>query len=110
MTLTFDDADGSNDGLYTGLTLHTIPELDVDAADYIALKTHMGQGTSAGAGATEGDFDDDDDADWDDLQILQDRFREQNAANANPIPEPASLLIMLAAGLPALLKRRRRRS
>jgi len=26
MTLTFDDADGSNDGLYTGLTLHTIPE------------------------------------------------------------------------------------
>ncbi len=82
-----------------------VPNLDVDVTDYIALKTHMGQATSAGA--TEGDFDLDNDVDWDDLQILQDRFREQNAANANPIPEPATLLIMLAAGLPALLKRRR---
>jgi len=76
--------------------------------DYIALKTHFGQTTSAGA--TDGDYDDDGDVDWDDLQILQDAFRELNDANANPIPEPASLLIMLGAGLPALLKRRRSRS
>ena len=82
-----------------------IPELDVDAADYIALKTHMGQATSAGA--TEGDFDGDNDVDWDDLQILQGRFSEQNAVNATPVPEPATLFVMLAAGLPALLKRRR---
>ena len=80
----------------------------VDAADYIALKTHIGQGTSAGE--TEGDFNDDGDVNWDDLQILQGRFSELNAANANAIPEPASLLIMMAAGLPALLKRRRSQS
>ena len=80
------------------------PGPTVDAADYIALKTHMGQATSAGA--TDGDFDDDGDVDWDDLQILQDRFRELNAAG--PVPEPATLFVMLAAGLPALLKRRRR--
>ena len=77
----------------------------VDAVDYIALKTHMGQDTSAGA--TEGDFDDDGDVDWDDLQILQGRFRELN--DAGPVPEPATLFIMLGAGLPALLRRRRSR-
>jgi hypothetical protein len=46
--------------------------------------------------------------DWGDLQILQDAFNASGAAGT-PVPEPATLLIMLAGGLPALLKRRRSR-
>jgi len=104
----FDEANHSGESdCYQEIDVFGAPPAPaVDAADYIALKTHMGQTTSAGA--TEGDYDDDNDVDWDDLQILQGRFREQNDTNANAIPEPASLLIMLAAGLPALLRRRRR--
>ncbi len=76
----------------------------VDAADYIALKTHIG--TATGAVLANGDFDVDGDVDWDDLQILQDNFGKTSAGGA--VPEPATIFVMLAAGLPALLKRRRR--
>ena len=79
----------------------------VDAADYIAVKTHIG--TATGATLEIGDVDKDGDVDWDDLQFLQEHFGE-GTLNANEIPEPTTLLIMVAAGLPAFLKRRRRRS
>ena len=79
----------------------------VDAADYIALKANMGQ--ASGAILADGDFDEDGDVDWDDLQLLQDHYGETSAASPM-IPEPATIFVMLAAGLPALLKRRRRRS
>ena len=85
-------------------TTITAPALDVDAVDYITLKTHIGQTTSAGA--IEGDFDENGTVDWDDLQILRDRFGASGTAT-DTIPEPATLFIMLGAGLPALLKRRR---
>ena len=79
----------------------------VDAADYIALKTHMGMDSQATP--AEGDCDGDGDVDWDDLQLLT-TYYGQASTNAATIPEPATLFIALAAGLPALLKRRRSRS
>jgi len=81
---------------------------DVDADDYIALKTHMGQ--ASGAGAAEGDFDFDGDVDWYDLQFMLGALAAAGGSTPPATPEPATLFIMMAAGLPALLKRRRRRS
>ena len=78
----------------------------VNAADYIALKRNMGQPT--GATLADGDFDDDGAVDWTDLQVLQAHYGESKAGPGT-IPEPATL-VLLAAGLPALLKRRQRRS
>jgi len=86
----------------------------VDAADYIMIKTHFGgapaSGTNDGPG---GDIANgangpgqDNVVDWYDLQLLADNYNPDTEAG-NMIPEPASLLIMLTAGLPALLKRRR---
>ncbi len=74
----------------------------VNAADYIALKTHIGQG--AGATLADGDFDGDGDADRDDLQILQDHFGD-TSAGAGTIPEPATLSLLALGGL-AVLRRR----
>ena len=76
---------------------------DVDAADYIALKTNMGQAT--GATQAEGDFDGDGDVDWYDLQILQDNYGAGSAASGT-IPEPATLGL-LAFGALAVIRRRR---
>jgi len=78
---------------------------DVDGADYVALKSHMGM--TSGATLSDGDFDSDSDVDWYDLQILLTAYNA--GTEADTIPEPATLFIMLAAGLPALLKRRRSR-
>jgi len=75
---------------------------DVDAADYIAVKTHMGM--AHGADLADGDFDSDNDVDWYDLQILTDSYGSSGASS--PTPEPTTLVILLASGLPALLKRR----
>jgi len=78
---------------------------DVDAADYIMVKTHFGGPPAADTDGSGGDFNDDGTVDWDDLQSLMDGFNTANGTET--IPEPATLLIMMAAGLPALLKRRR---
>jgi len=77
----------------------------VDAADYIALKRNMGM--PSGAVLADGDFNEDGDVDWDDLQILIGDYASGNEAPGAMTPEPATIFIMLAAGLPALLKRRR---
>jgi len=79
----------------------------VNAADYIALKRHIGQANNATK--ADGDFDADGDVDWSDLEILQTHFGDTIASETTTIPEPATLFIMMAAGLPAVLKRRRSR-
>ncbi len=80
---------------------------DVDSADYIMVKRHFGGPPAAGTGGTGGDFNGNGTVDWEDLQTLMSGMNS-GAAGAT-IPEPATLFIMLAAGLPALLKRRRSR-
>ena len=78
----------------------------LDAADYIMVKTHFGGAPAAGTEGTGGDFNENGTVDWEDLQTLMTGFSE--AADAGtPVPEPTTLLIALAASLPALLKRRR---
>ena len=76
----------------------------VDAADYIMIKRNFGGAPAVGEGPG-GDLNGDEIVDWYDLQILQAAY--DAGAGANTIPEPTTLLIMMAAGLPALLKRRR---
>jgi len=65
-------------------------------------------GQPATAGPADGDFNEDGRVNHADLVILQDNYGK-STAGAPAIPEPATLFIMLAAGLPALLKRRRSR-
>jgi len=77
----------------------------VDAADYIALKTHMGQ--TAGAALADGDFDGDGDVDFGDLQLLLDSFGGGTETGAATIPEPASLGLLVMGSL-AMLRRYRR--
>jgi len=97
----------------TGLvrTLALVGDADengvVNAADYMALKRHMGMGS--GAVLADGDFDTDQDVDFADLQLLIGNY-DAVQTGAGTIPEPATLFVLLAAGLPALLKRRRSRS
>jgi len=79
----------------------------VNAADYMALKRNMG--TSTSATLAMGNFDTDQDVDYDDLQLLIGNY-DAVSGGAPAVPEPATLFVLLAAGLPALLKRRRSRS
>jgi len=85
--------DANNDGL-------------VNSADYIILKKNIGM--ASGATWEQGDFDGDGDVDWGDLGMLTAAMG--GAGGASPVPEPATLFVMAAAGLAALLKRRRCRS
>jgi len=78
----------------------------VDAADYMAIKRNFGM--ASGAAPIDGDINNDGAVDWYDLQLLQEHFGEGGGTEGATTPEPATLFIMLAAGLPALLKRRRR--
>jgi len=76
---------------------------DLDAGEYIALKRNFCQSATW----TGGDFDGV--VTWRDLAALQANFPNSPTAGA-PVPEPTALFVMMAAGLPALLKRRRSRS
>lgn len=78
----------------------------VDVADYIALKTHIGQGSGMAPG--DGDCDGDCDVDWHDLQILQDYFG-QTIGETQTIPEPSALGLVALGGATLLCVRRRRR-
>ncbi len=103
-TLTVTD----NDLILTELSGALVGDADgngvVNAADYIVLKTNMGQ--PSGATLADGDFDDDGDVDWTDLQLLQAHYGESAGASGT-IPEPATLGL-LAIGAMALIRRRRR--
>ena len=80
-------------------------DMVVDAADFIALKQNMGM---TGAQWTDGDFSRNGTVDWDDLQLMMANFGATINTPSATTPEPATLFVMMAAGLPALLKRRRR--
>jgi len=114
------DIDGlaliSGDGTLTVEAFSTAPladadgDGDVDAADYIMIKTNFGG--LPGAEGPGGDIADGSGnpgtngvVDWYDLQLFQENY---NVGDGDTIPEPATLFIMLGAGFPALLKRRLR--
>ena len=78
----------------------------VDAADYIALKSHMGLGSAATW--ADGDFNFDGDVDYSDLQLLTANFGWTSADLPVSTPEPASSLFLLG-GAAALAGRRRGR-
>lgn len=78
----------------------------VDVADYMAIKRNFGM--ASGAAPADGDVNNDGAVDWYDLQILQDHFGE-GTLNASKIPEPATMMLLLTAGLPVLLRRRQNR-
>jgi hypothetical protein len=75
----------------------------VDAADYIALKSHMGLGSAAKW--ADGDFDEDGDVDWADLQELMANFGTRSPGTAPAAPEPGSVMLLMF-GAAALLRRR----
>jgi len=106
-TLAVDD---DNNLVLSALSSGLIGDADengvVNAADYMVLKRNMG---GPGAGPTTGDFDTDNDVDFADLQLLIGNY-DAVSGGAPAVPEPATLFVLLAAGLPALLKRRQRRS
>ena len=78
---------------------------DIDAGDYITLKRNFGQSATW----TGGDFDFDGTVTLLDLQAMEASYPSSETAGM-PIPEPTTLFVMMAAGLPALLKRRRSRN
>jgi len=74
----------------------------VDVADYIALKSRMGQ-ESAATWAV-GDFNFDGDVDWADLQELMANFGTRCPGTAPAAPEPGSVMLLMF-GAAALLRR-----
>ncbi|NLF30006.1 MAG: hypothetical protein GX591_03865 [Planctomycetes bacterium] len=80
-------------------------DADVDLDDFVALKTHFG--TLGGATLGEGDFDFDGDVDLDDFVVLKNSFGICSWCSSAPLPEPATLALLAAAG--ACLPRRPRR-
>jgi autotransporter-associated beta strand protein len=75
----------------------------VDAADFVALKKNLGQGTALGAAA--GDFTGNGQVNWADLGILMSNMGSGSLA-ATMAPEPTALAL-LAIGALAFLRRRR---
>jgi len=78
---------------------------DVDAANYIAW--HAGFGTTTGGIWETGDFDGDGDVDAADYIIWQASFGSVTSEGA-PVPEPATLMLLLAGGVLAIMRNRRK--
>lgn len=78
----------------------------VDAADYVALKSHMGLGS--GATWADGDFNFDGAVDSNDLQLLMANFGRTSSDLPAYAPEPASSLFLMG-GAAWLTGRRRGR-
>ena len=95
-------------GLSTGLLGDADGDGDVDAADYIALKTNMGQ--PSGAVLADGDFNEDGKVDWYDLQLLQDNYGAGSPGAAGTIPEPGSAILLMFGAAVRLGGLRRRRA
>jgi hypothetical protein len=121
---TFDALEQSADGEYLVLTNLTASAVvarvdgdadgddDVDTADLAIFKAQFG-GEVVGLG--DADFNGDGLVTLADFAIMRGNWGATSGAaptidDLNATPEPATIIVMLAAGLPALLKRRRRRS
>ena len=78
---------------------------DVDAADYIMVKTHFGGAPAAVTAGTGGDFNGNGTVDWEDFQTLMAGM--SSGTGGAPIPEPATLGL-LALGALAVIRRRRK--
>ncbi len=77
----------------------------MDGVDFFYWQS--GYPTASGASLGDGDADGDGDVDGIDFGIWQANY-PTNMGTAATIPEPATLFVMLAAGLPMLLKSRPR--
>lgn len=81
----------------------------INYSDYDILATYFG--TTVSIGWAKGDFDGDKDVDFADYQVMEANFgfgeSQPLPPPPMPIPEPASL-ILLAAGIPILTRRRKR--
>jgi hypothetical protein len=81
----------------------------INYSDYNILASYFG--TTGTAGWAKGDFDGDKDVDFADYQVMEANFgfgeSQPLPPPPMPIPEPASL-ILLAAGIPILTRRRKR--
>ena len=102
--------DGNGHVYITGIGVEGTPgdtngDKIVDAADFITLKKNFGAGEDGGVAV--GNFDNTGTVDWTDLSTLMNNMTPSDSAPSTT-PEPATLFVMMAAGLPALLKRRRR--
>ena len=100
---------------FTGAgSLLVAPTVDADgngvinAADYIILKTHMGQGATLGA--KEGDFNNDHQVDWTDFQLLMAHYGETTPGAPGAIPEPGSAILLMFGAAVRLGGLRRRRA
>ena len=82
----------------------------VDLQDFGLLKANFG--TTSGATWGQGDFNGDGAIDLQDFGLLKANFGTggEGEAGGRNIPEPATLFVMTAAGLPMLLRRRRGRN
>ena len=84
---------------------------DVDNADIGgATGAFTGAGGSTAMTWSDGDVDGDGDVDNADIGLITGAFTGamSSGAGGGSVPEPATLLVMMAAGLPVLLKRRRK--
>ena len=82
-------------------------DLDGDVSGVDFLYWQIGYPTASGATLSDGDADGDGDVDGADFGIWQANF-PFNVGSAAAIPEPATLFVMLAAGLGLLLRSRSR--
>jgi hypothetical protein len=77
---------------------------DVDGADFVAWQTNFPKAT--GATLSQGDADGDHDVDGADFVVWQTNFPYNSAPGASPVPEPASIYLVLALAVGVVAIRR----
>ena len=99
------DSDPTDESIVIGFRVATVPEPsvaadfdedgDVDGEDFLIWQE--GFGTPSGAEKIDGDYDNDGDVDGDDFLGWQTEFGSGGNAAAVAVPEPSSILLLLAA-------------